>query len=88
MYKQLLEVGAVVFVMAEGDRQCGATQVAFLFGRCDIGPDEGDGRRVVVEFIQEDLELLDDVTDHGQDQGGRVGQKQPIQGAAHAVIVE
>ena len=86
--QQLLQVGAVVLVMAEGDRQRGATQVAFLFGRRDLGPDEGDGRRVVVQFIQEDLELLDDVTHHGQDQGGRVGQKQPIQGAAHAVIVE
>ena len=35
-----------------------------------------------------DVELLDHMRSHGEDQRGHVGEKQPVQGPPHAVVVE
>jgi hypothetical protein len=68
--QQLLEVGPVVLVVAEGDpgRPVG------LLGRGLVGvcPREGDGGRVLVLFAQVDAEGGDGAQDQGGEQAGAI----------------
>jgi hypothetical protein len=84
--QQLLEVGAVVLVVAEGDARRAAGLVG---GRlAGIVPTEGDGGGVLMELGQVDVEGADGVQDQGGQQAGAIGPTQVVQGAAEAVVVE
>jgi hypothetical protein len=48
----------------------------------------GDGRRVVVQFVQRDAELADRVRHDRQRQRGDVGVEESVEAAADAVVVE
>ncbi len=58
----------MVLVVAEGDRQRGATEGLLPAIRPRVGPAEGERGGIVVQFVQRDAELLDDMGRHGQDQ--------------------
>ena len=86
--QELLEVRAVVLVVAPGDgRGQSAALVSLLLAAC-VGPAEGHGGRVVVQGVETDTELAD----HGEHQLGQqrraVGVEQLVQRAADAVVVE
>jgi hypothetical protein len=69
--EQLLEVRAVVLVVAEGNAR---RPVGLLAGRlCGVDAAEGDGGGVLVQFGQVDGELPNGVDDQGGQQaaGGR-----------------
>ena len=58
-----------------------------LHGGIQVGAEEGDRGRVVVQFVQAEAELLDHVRGHGQHQRRHVGGEQLVQGPPHAVVV-
>jgi hypothetical protein len=84
---QLLEVGAVVLVVAEGDlgRWLAAARAAV---GVRVGAAEGDRGRVVVQLAQVELELGDDAEHKLGQQRCAVGVKQPLERAPDAVVVE
>ncbi len=86
--QELLQIGTMVLVVAEGDRQRGTAQVTLRGRGLGVGAAESDRGGIVVQFVQGDAELLDDVRRHGQDQRGHVGHKQPVQRASHAIVVQ
>ncbi len=85
--EELFEIGPVVLVVAERHDQRGPApdQAAAGLGVLAV---ERQARRVVVQLLQRDLELLDHVDHHGGHQGGRVGVEEPIQGPSDAIVVE
>ena len=86
--KQLLEVGAMVLVVAPGDGQAEpAPQGPLLIGGLVIAV-EGDGGGVVVQLVEFDAELADGVGDDGEGEGGDVGVEEAVEAAADAVVVE
>ena len=86
--EQLLEVGAMVLVVAPGDGQPQpAPQGPLLIGGLVIAV-EGDGGGVVVQLVEIDGELADGVDDDGQGEGGDVGVEEAVEAAADAVVVE
>ena len=86
--QQLLQVGTMVLVVTEGDGQGGMPEKALLDGGAGVRAAERDRGRVVVQFVEANAELLDHMGSDGQDQRRHVGQEEPIQGPAHAVVVE
>ena len=86
--QQLLQVGTMVLIVAEGDRQRRPPQEAAFLGSLAVRSAEGNRGRIVVQFIQRNVELLDDMGRHGQDQRRHVGGEQPVQCPAHAIVVE
>src|SRR3974377_1804305 len=83
--EQLLEVGAVVLVVAVGDGQAESpAQGAFAAGALVVAV-EGDGGGVVVQLVQVDAELADGVGDDGQGERGDVSVEEAVEGAADAV---
>ena len=86
--EQLLEVGAVVLVVAPGDGQPEPSpQGPLPVGRLVVAV-EGDGGGVVVQFVEVDVELADGVGGDGQGQRGDVGVEEAVEAAADAVVVE
>ncbi len=84
--QQLLEIGAVIFVVALGDAR---RTVALLGGRLiGILSGEGDGGRVLVHLLEDELEDVNGAKGNGGKQTGAISAKQVIQGATAAVIVE
>jgi hypothetical protein len=86
--QQLLQIGTVVLVVAEGDRQRGTAEGPLLAVGTGVRPANGNRGGIVVQLVQRDAELLDHVGRHGQDQRGHIGLEQPVQGPSYAVIVE
>jgi len=84
--QQLLQVGAVILVVAKGD----ARRSVALFGWCLVlvGPREGDCRGVIVRLPQLDLELTHGADDEGGQQRGAVGLIEAVEGAAKAIVTE
>jgi len=85
--QELFEIGAVVLVVAERDDQRGSAPDQATRG-VRVFAVEGQARRVVVQLLERDLELLNHVDHEGGQQRARVGVEQPIQGPAHAIVVE
>ena len=77
--EELLEIGPVILVVPPGDRQGLLPGPGFLLGVIGIGAVEGDGGRVVVQFVQFNLELGNRLGRDDQDQRGDIALKQPIQ---------
>ena len=86
--EQLLEVGAVVLVVAPGDGQPEPPpQGPLPVGGLVIAV-EGHGGGVVVQLVEFDAELTDRVRHGRQRQRGDVGVEEAVEGAADAVVVE
>src|SRR4051794_19251030 len=79
--QQLLQVGPVVLVVAEGDQRRAVGLAGVLAG-------EGDGGGVLVQLSQADVKLPHGADGQGGEQAGEVGPPQVVQGAADAVVVE
>jgi hypothetical protein len=84
--QQLLEVGAVVLVVAEGD----ARRPARLLGGGlrGVGAAEGDGGGVLMQLSQVNGELPDGSQHQGGQQAGTVGPLQMVKRPADPVVVE
>ena len=79
--EQLLEVGAVVLVVAVGDGQAELpAQGAFVLGSLVVAV-EGDGGGVVVQFVEFDAELADGVCRDGEGERGDVGVEERGRGS-------
>ena len=86
--EELLEVGAMVLVVAPGDGQPQpAPQGPLPIGGLVIAV-EGDGGGVVVQLVELDGEFTDGMDDDGQGQGGDVGVEEAIEAAADAIVIE
>jgi hypothetical protein len=86
--EQLLEVGAMVLVVAPGGGQPQpAPQGPLPIGGLVVAV-EGDGGRVVVQLVELDLELADGMDDDGQGEGRDVGVEEAVEAAAGAIVVE
>src|SRR5207244_8192943 len=84
--QQLLEVGAVVLVVAAADAR-GA--VGRLGGRLvGVFATQGDGGGVLVKLTQRQREAVDDAQDEGGQEAGAFGAVVVIEGVATAVVVE
>src|SRR5208282_347727 len=86
--EQLLEVGPMVLVVTPGDRQPRSLAPFFFLGGFGIGTVQGYRGGVIVQLVQFNLELSNYVGRKGQDHGGDVALKQPIETAPGAVVVE
>src|SRR5262249_34354867 len=86
--EQLLEVGTVILVMPPGDRQPGLPTAFGLLGRVQVRAGEGYRGRVVVQFVQLDVEFGDGLSGDGQGEGTTVAAEELVQAAADAVIIE
>ncbi len=84
---QLLEIGAVVLVVAEGDRR-GRLAAPDSPGRRAVGAREGDRRRVVVQLGAVDLELGDGPQHERRHEARAIGVEQAKQGSADPVVVQ
>src|SRR5262249_48156909 len=86
--EQLLEVGAVVLVVAVRDGQAEPpAQGALAVGTLVVAV-EGDGSGVVVQLVQVDAELADGVGHDGEGERGEVGVEEAVEGATDAVVVQ
>ena len=86
--KQLLEVGAVVLVVAVGDGQAEMpAEGAFVLGILVVAG-EGHGGGVVVQFVELDAELAHGVCGDVEDERGDVGIEDAVEGSSHAVVVQ
>ena len=86
--EELFEIGPVVLVVAPSDRMDDLAPPCALLASAFVAPAEGDGRGVVVKFLEIDLELLDHVDDDGKDYRGAVRFEEPVEAAANPVVVE
>ena len=86
--EQLLEVGAMVFAVAPGDGQRLLVAALPGLGGLGVGAEERDRGGVVVQFIETEVELLDDMADERQEERRPVAVEEEGQAAAHAVVVE
>ena len=86
--EQLLQVRAMVLVVAPGDCQGGPAAAGALFGRIGVVAVEGDRGGVVVQLLEGHVELADRVPDDGQDERRLFAAEQPVQRPPHAVVVE
>ena len=78
----------MVLVMSPGDGQPEpATERPFPIGAFVIAM-KGDGRRVVVQFVQLDVKFADRVRHDRQRKCGDVGIEEPVEATADAIIVE
>jgi len=93
--EQLFQVGTMILAMAPGNGWCcqlsktgrGGLQQPFLLG-IRIVAEEGDGRGVVVQFLQLHAKLLDDLPDHRQHQLRVERGEDSIQAPPHPIIVQ
>ncbi|OIQ75302.1 hypothetical protein GALL_430300 [mine drainage metagenome] len=85
--EQLLEVGAMVLVVAMGDGY-GLPAADPAASGLGVGARESNGRRVVVELVELDAESLDGADDDGGHQGRPVRVEQPVEGPPHPVVVQ
>ncbi len=85
--EQVLEVRAVILVMAEGHDE-GRLSPHERAGCPIVGAVQGEARRVVVELRERDLELLDHVDHEIGQQGAAVGVEQPIQRPPDPIVVQ
>ena len=86
--EQLLEVGAVILVVAPGDRQAEPSPQRALPVGVLVVPVKRHGRGVVVQFIERDVELADGVGRDVESQGRDVGVEEAVEGTPDAIIVE
>ena len=86
--EQLLEVGAVILVVAPGDREAELSPQRALPVGVLIVPVKRHGRGVVVQFIERDVELADGVGRDVESQGRDVGVEEAVEGTPNAIIVE
>jgi hypothetical protein len=84
--QQLFEVGAVVFVVAEGD----ARRASRLLGGSllSVGAGEGDGGGVLVQLGKLDGELPGSAHDQGGQEAGPVGPLEVVERPPDPVVVE
>ena len=82
--EQLFQVGAVIFVVAEGNARRSVALLGWLL--VVIDPGEGHGRGVVVHLLQANVELAHGADHKGGEQRGPVGAVEAIEGAAEAVV--
>src|SRR5271157_3715658 len=86
--EQLLEVGAVVLVVAPGHRQSqSSSQGPFPLGRLVVAV-ESDGGRVVVQLVEAHVEFAHGVGRDLQGQRRDVGVEEAVEGPADAIVVE
>jgi hypothetical protein len=86
--QQLLEVGAVVLVVAVGDGQAKLSpEGPLLVGRLVVAV-ERDGGGVVVQFVEIDAELTDGVCHNRERERRDVGVEEPVEATSDAVVVE
>jgi len=78
----------VVLVMAPGDGQPGLPPAAGLLSGVGVVAGESHGGRVIVQFIQLDLEFLDRMSGDGQGEGTAVAAEELVEGASEAIIIE
>ena len=86
--EELLEVGAVVLVVAVGDGQAELPPQGPLAVGGLVVAVEGDGGGVVVQLVEIDGELADRVGHDGEGERGDVGVEEAVEAAADAVVVE
>jgi len=86
--KQLLQIGAMVFTVTERDGQGGPAMQTTLLVRGIVGSVKGDGGGIVVEFLQTELEFINQLSNDGHDQVGFQAVKQAIEATSEAVVVE
>ncbi len=77
---QLLQIGAVVLIVATADAGLGE-------GGCVLSM-EGDRGRVVMDAARVDLEMLDDVKRQTEEQAAGMDGNQSIQTACGAVVID
>ena len=85
--QQLLEVGAEVLVVAVADRR-GRFAAAPVPVRVRVRAGHGDGGGVVVQLADVDAEAADDAEHRLGEQACPVGVEEPVEHAAHPVVVE
>lgn len=85
--QQLLEIGAVLLVVAVSGRRRRLAGTPMAVGRA-IGAGECDRGRVVVQLGAIDVELADHAEHQLGQQRRAVGVKQPVQRAADAIVIE
>jgi hypothetical protein len=84
---QLLEVGAVVLGVPEGDHR-GGFAAARSAGRVSVDPGHADRGGVVVQLGRVYPELGDHLEHELGEQAGPVGVEQPLQRPTHPIIVD
>ena len=85
--QKLLQIGAVILVVPEGDLQCGMAAYGGAIG-CGVLSVEGEGGGVVVQLLEGDVELLDHVQNELGEHGAAVGVEESVEGSADTVVVE
>ena len=85
--KQLLEVGPVILVVPVGDRHGRLAPHSMAVG-APVHPFQGQGRGIIVELIERDVELAHGVDNQFGEQGRAVGIEEPGEGPAHPVVIE
>src|SRR5262249_11986677 len=84
----LLVGGAVILVVAIGDRQAAPSSQGALVAEVLVVPMEGHGRGAVVQLIERDAEGADGVGRDVEGQGREVGVEEVVQGATDAIVIE
>ena len=86
--EQLLEIGAMILVVAPRDSQRRHTLTPSRDRRLFVGPMKRHGRRVVVQFIQAEVEVPNNVFDQLHDERSVDAFEQPIQTPPQSIIIE
>jgi hypothetical protein len=85
---QLLQIGAMVLVVAPGNGQGAPPGAGVFFGSIRVVAVEGDRGGVVVQLAERDLEFTDRLPDHGQHEGPLFAPKQAVQCPADGVVAQ
>ncbi len=78
----------MVLAVSPGDGRRESLQNPVRLLRLGIGTVKRHRRRIVVQLVQTDLELLDDLPHDGQHEIRVEGREQAVQAAAETIIVE
>jgi hypothetical protein len=84
--EELLQIRAVVLVVAEGDPRRPVELVGC--GLLGVVATEGDGGGILVQLVEANVELADRSDDQSSQEAGAVGTVEVIEGPAETIVVE
>ena len=81
-------IRTVILAMAPGNRWCGAPLALSFFLRFRVRSVDRNRRRIVVQFVETDVEFSNHLPHHGQDEIGTSAFERAMQTASKAVVVQ